>query len=58
MSYKFVISKDARGEYRVNFKYNAETIVVSEGYTAKASARNAIQSLKDNAASAIIVDIT
>jgi uncharacterized protein YegP (UPF0339 family) len=58
MSYKFVISKDARGEYRVNFKYNAETIVVSEGYTAKASAQKAIQSLKTNAANAIIVDNT
>ena len=56
MSYKFVISKDARGEYRVNFKYNAETIVASEGYTTKASAQNAISSLKNNAASATVVD--
>jgi hypothetical protein len=56
VSYKFVISKDARGEYRVNFKYNAETIVASEGYTTKASAQNAISSLKNNAASATVVD--
>lgn len=58
MAYKFVISKDVAGEYRVNFKYNAETIVLSEGYTAKASAKNAIQSLKDNAANADVVDNT
>ena len=56
MAYKFVISKDARGEYRVNFKYNAETIVVSEGYSAKAGAQNAIRSLQANAAGATIVD--
>jgi uncharacterized protein YegP (UPF0339 family) len=56
MAYKFVISKDARGEYRVNFKYNAETIVASEGYTTKASAKNAISSLQNNAAGATIVD--
>lgn len=58
MSYKFVISKDARGEYRVNFKYNAETIVASEGYTSKASAKNAIDSLKKNAAGASVIDIS
>ena len=56
MAYKFVITRDGAGEYRVNFKYNAETIVVSEGYTAKAGARNAIDSLQKNAASATIID--
>jgi uncharacterized protein YegP (UPF0339 family) len=56
MAYKFVISKDARGEFRVNFKYNAETMMVSEGYTAKASALNVIASLKKNAAEATVVD--
>lgn len=56
MSYKFVISKDARGEYRLNFKYNAETIVASEGYTSKASAKNAIDALRNHAESATVVD--
>jgi len=56
MAYKFVISKDRAGEYRVNFKYNAETMMVSEGYTRKASAQNAIDSLKRNAAGAEVRD--
>ena len=48
MAYKFEISKDARGEYRENFKYNAETIFWTEGYSSKASAKNAIESIKNN----------
>jgi len=56
MAYKFVISKDRAGEYRVNFKYNAETMMVSEGYTRKASAQSAIDSLKRNAAGAEVRD--
>ena len=56
MAYKFVISKDARGEYRVNFKYNAETIFWTEGYSSKSSAKNAIESIKNNGPSAPIED--
>ena len=48
MAYKFVISKDARGEYRVNFKYNAETIFWTEGYSSRSSAQNAIDSILKN----------
>ena len=58
MAYKFVISKRADGDYQVNFKYNAETIFWTEGYSAKASAKNAIESILKNGPTAEIVDNT
>ena len=48
MAHKFVITKDKRGEYRVNFKYNSETMFSSEGYSSKSSATAAIESFKKN----------
>jgi uncharacterized protein YegP (UPF0339 family) len=48
MAHKFEIWKDKKGEYRVRFKYNSETIFSTEGYTSKASAQNAIDSIKKN----------
>jgi len=48
MAHKFEIYKDKAGEYRVKFKYNAETIFSTEGYSSKASAQNAIDSIKKN----------
>lgn len=48
MAHKFEVYKDKAGEYRVRFKYNAETMFSTEGYTSKASARNAIESIKKN----------
>ncbi|MGF7160174.1 hypothetical protein FHS85_001797 [Rhodoligotrophos appendicifer] len=56
MAYKFVITKDKAGEFRVNFKYNAETMFSTEGYTSKASAQNAIESFKKNGPVAEVVD--
>ena len=56
MAHKFVITKDKRGEYRVNFKYNSETMFSTEGYSSKASAQNAIDSLKKNAPGAEVDD--
>ena len=58
MAYKFVITKDKAGEYRVNFKYNAETMFSTEGYSSKASAQNAIDSMKKNGPAAEITDET
>jgi len=52
MAHKFEIWKDKKGEYRVRFKYNSETIFSTEGYTSKASAQNAIDSIKKNGPSA------
>ena len=48
MAHKFEIYKDKAGEFRVRFKYNSETILATEGYTSKASAQKAIDSIKKN----------
>lgn len=56
MAHKFEIWKDKKGEYRVRFKYNSETIFSTEGYTSKASAQNAIDSIKKNGPDAPVED--
>lgn len=56
MAYKFEIYRDKAGEYRVRFKYNSEIIFSTEGYTSKASAQNAISSIKTNGPSAPVED--
>jgi uncharacterized protein YegP (UPF0339 family) len=48
MAHKFEVYKDKAGEFRVRFKYNAEIIFATEGYASKASAINAIESIKKN----------
>jgi uncharacterized protein YegP (UPF0339 family) len=58
MAHKFVIKKDKAGEFRVNFVYNSETIFSTEGYSSKASAKNAIESIKKNGPDAEIDDQT
>ena len=59
MAGKFVITKDKGGEYRFVLKAgNGEVIAQSEGYVAKASALNGIESVRKNAADAEIVDET
>jgi len=46
---KFVISKDNAGEFRFNLKAgNGEVILRSEGYKAKASCTNGIESVRTN----------
>jgi uncharacterized protein YegP (UPF0339 family) len=56
MAHKFEIMKDKAGEYRVKFKYNAETMFTTEGYSSKAAAQNAIDSIKKNGPGAPIED--
>ena len=56
MAHKFVITKDKRGEFRAKFVYNSETMFSSEGYSTKASARSAIESLQKNGPGAEIDD--
>lgn len=56
--YRFYVVDAANDQYRVRFQYNAEIMVWSENYTAKASAQNCIASIKSNAPSAPIVDLT
>ena len=59
MAYKFVISKDKKDEFRVKFvASNGETMFATEGYSAKASAKNAIESFKKNGPGAEISDET
>jgi len=56
MAHIFEIWKDKRGEYRARFKYNAEIMFSSEGYSSKANARSAIESLQKNGPGAEIED--
>lgn len=56
MAHKFEIWKDKKGEFRVKFKYNSETMFSTEGYSSKASAMNAIESMKKNGPGAEVED--
>jgi uncharacterized protein YegP (UPF0339 family) len=56
--HKFKITTAKGGEFVAKFVYNAETMVWSETYKSKASAKNCIESLKKNAPGAAIVDLT
>ena len=58
MAGTFEIYKDKAGEFRVRFKYNSEVMFSTEGYSSKASAKNAIASLKKNAPEAAVDDTT
>ena len=56
---KWHIYKDRAGEFRARLvANNGQNIVWSEGYTAKADARKAIEFVKTNAASAPVQDDT
>lgn len=49
MAGKFEIYEDEAGEHRFRLKAgNGETVLVSEGYSAKASAKNGVESVKEN----------
>lgn len=56
MAHKFEIYKDKAGEFRVRFKYNSETLFSTEGYSSKAGAQNAIDSIKKNGPAAPVED--
>ena len=56
MAHTFEIWKDKKGEFRVRFKYNSEVMFSTEGYSSKASAKNAIESIKKNGPGAEIED--
>ena len=56
MAHRFEIRKNKKGEFVAYFCYNSETMFWTEGYSSKASAKNAINSLKKKAADAEIVD--
>lgn len=55
MSAKFVIYKDAKGEYRFRLKAaNGEIIASSEGYSSKQACESGIESVKKNAPGASV----
>lgn len=56
MAHNFEIYKDKAGEFRVRFKYNSEVMFSTQGYSNKASATNAIESIKKNGPDAPIED--
>ncbi len=56
MAHTFEIYKDKAGEFRVRFKYNSEVMFATEGYSSKASAENAIESIKKNGPAAPVED--
>ena len=58
MAHKFEIKKNKAGEYVAYFKYNGESIFWTEGYSSKASAKNAIESIKKNGPGAETDDTT
>ena len=59
MAGKFQLYKDKAGEFRFRLiATNGQTIAVSEGYKAKSSALNGIESVKENAPKAAIEDTT
>lgn len=57
MAHKFVIEPNKAGEYVAKFKYNGEIIFWTEGYKSKASARNAIESIKKNGPDAPVEEL-
>lgn len=56
MAHTFEIYKDKAEEYRVRFKYNSEVMFSTQGYASKASAQNAIASIKKNGPDAAVED--
>ena len=58
MAHKFKISPAKNGEFIAKFVYNAETMVWSETYKAKASAKNCIESIKKHAPDAPTFDLS
>ncbi|NMN57751.1 hypothetical protein FHT36_001648 [Xanthobacter sp. SG618] len=56
---KFEVYKDKAGEFRFRYKAsNGEVMFASEGYKAKSSAMEAIESIKKNVASATVEDLS
>lgn len=56
MGHHFQIYKDKSGEFRVRFKHNEEVMFSTQGYSSKASAKNAIASIQKNGPGAETVD--
>ncbi len=59
MAAKFELKKTTSGQFHFNLKAgNGEIIATSEMYNSKDSAKSGIESVKNNAADAEVVDLT
>lgn len=59
MAGKFELYKDRSGQFRFRLKAgNGEVIATSEAYVSKSGAQNGIESVKSNAPSAAVEDLT
>ena len=58
MAHRFEIRNNKKGEFVAYFCYNKEAIFWTEGYASKASAKNAIESIKKNGPGSETVDTT
>ncbi len=58
MPHKFKIVARKNDQFGVQFLYNSEIMVWSESYKGKSSAKNCIESIKKNAPSAAVVDLS
>ena len=58
MAHRFEIRTNKAGEFVAYFIYNSETIFWTEGYSSKAGAQNAIDSIKKNGPEAPTDDAT
>ncbi len=56
MAHRFEIRKNKKGEFVAYFCYNSETMFWTEGYSSKASAMNAIESIRKNGPGAEITE--
>lgn len=56
MAHYFEIKKNKGGEFVAYFKYNSETMFWTEGYSSRAGAVNAIESIKKNGPGAPVQD--
>ena len=59
MSYRFEITKDKEGKFRFHLEApNGKIMLQSQAYTEKHSAKDTIESIKENAGKAEIIDKT
>jgi uncharacterized protein YegP (UPF0339 family) len=58
VAHRFEIRKNKAGEFVAYFCYNAEAMFWTEGYSSKAAAKNAIESIKKNGPAAEVDDTT
>lgn len=58
MAHRFEIRKNKADEFVAYFLYNSESIFWTEGYSSKAGAKNAIESILKNGPTAEVVDTT